>query len=181
MPSSPSDFLGNIANFFSSGESVVFFICALMAIGGAIFMISFTRVVHMVLALAMTFLSLAGLYVLLEAEFVAFVQVLIYAGAVSILMIFGIMMTKHQEDEQESKKPVQSVLLGIGVLGLFGMLFYAIQTSMFTPGQFEGGMDNTFEIGKLLFNQYVIPFEIMSVLLTVAFIGAIVIAKREEE
>jgi NADH-quinone oxidoreductase subunit J len=173
--------ISNIGNFFSSGESVIFFICALLAIGGAIFMISFTRVVHMVLALALTFVSLAGLYVLLEAEFVAFVQILIYAGAISILMIFGIMMTKHQEEEVEPKRPVHHALLALGSIALFGIIFYAIQQSEFTSGQFQANGDNTLEIGKLLFNQYAIPFEIMSVLLTVAFIGAVIVAKREED
>lgn len=171
----------NIGNFFSSGESVAFFICALLAIGGAIFMISFSRVVHMVAALALTFISLAGLYVILEAEFVAFVQILIYAGAISILMIFGIMMTKHKEEESEPKRPVHNVLLALGAIVLFGVIFYAIQQSEFTSGQLQVQGDNTMEIGKLLFNQYAIPFELMSVLLTVAFIGAIIVAKREED
>jgi NADH-quinone oxidoreductase subunit J len=166
----------------SSGTNIAFFIFALFAIGGAIFMISFTKVVHMVTALTFTFLSLAGLYVLLEAEFVAFVQVLIYAGAVTILMIFGIMMTRHDHEEEQPKRPVHNVLLGIGSIGLFAVLFYAIQKAGFTPGTTsKTGTDNTLEIGNLLYNQYVIPFELMSVLLTVAFIGAIVIAKREED
>lgn len=68
---------------------------------GAVLMISLEKVVHMVISMAAVFLGLAGMFVLLEAEFVAFVQVLIYAGAVSILMIFGIMMTKHQPGERE--------------------------------------------------------------------------------
>ncbi|PZE19391.1 NADH-quinone oxidoreductase subunit J [Paenibacillus xerothermodurans] len=173
--------LANIVAFLSSGENVTFFIFALLAIGGSIFMLSFTKVVHMVLALAVAFISLAGLYVLLDAEFVAFVQVLIYAGAISILMIFGIMMTKHQGEEEEPKRPVYNTLLFIGAAGLFGILFYAIQTVNLSPGEFEAPQDNTMEIGKLLFNQHVIPFELMSVLLTVAFIGAIVVAKREED
>jgi NADH-quinone oxidoreductase subunit J len=172
--------LTNIAGFLSSGENIAFFVFALLAIGGAIFMLSFTKVVHMVIALAMTFISLAGLYVILDAEFVAFVQILIYAGAISILMIFGIMMTKHQGEEVEPKRPVYNTLLFIGSLGLFGILFYAIQNVTLPAGDFKAAGDNTMEIGKLLFNQHVIPFEIMSVLLTVAFIGAIVVAKREE-
>jgi NADH-quinone oxidoreductase subunit J len=172
-----------LGEFLSNGANLAFFVFALLAIGGAIFMISFTKVVHMVTALALTFLSLAGLYVILDAEFVAFVQVLIYAGAITILMIFGIMMTKHRAGtEEEPKRPWHNGLLAIGTLALFGILFYAIQKTTITPsGQLEAQKENTLEIGKLLYNQYVIPFEIMSVLLTVAFIGAIVIAKREEE
>ncbi|MDW2800148.1 NADH-quinone oxidoreductase subunit J, partial [Clostridium boliviensis] len=88
-----------------SGEFFAFLIFSLMAIGGAVFMISFTRVVHMALAMAFTFLSLAGMYVLLHAEFVAVVQVLIYTGAVTILMLFGIMLTRHRdEDHAEGRR-----------------------------------------------------------------------------
>lgn len=172
---------GNIADFLSSGENIAFFICALFAIGGAIFMLSFTKVVHMVLALALTFLSLSGLYFILEAEFVGVVQILIYAGAISILMIFGIMMTKHKEDEEEPKRPWHNGLLFAGAAGLFGIIFYAIQQSEIPAGEFPSVQDNTMEIGKQLFTLHVIPFELMSVLLTVAFIGAIIIAKREED
>lgn len=174
--------LNNLVDNLSSGANWMFFIFALLAIGGAILSISFTKVVHMVVSIAVSFLSLAGLYVLLNAEFVAFVQVLIYAGAISILMIFGIMMTRHKEgEEEEPKRPVHNTLALIGVLLLFGGLFYAIQKANFTPGSFQEAEDNTLEIGKLLFNAHVIPFELMSVLLTVAFIGAIIVAKREED
>jgi NADH-quinone oxidoreductase subunit J len=170
------------SDFISSGENWAFFVFALLGIGGAIFTISFTKVVHMVAAMALTFISMAGLYVILQAEFVAFVQVLIYAGAMSILMIFGIMMTRHQEgEEEEPKRPWHTGLAFVGALALFGVLFYAIQNSTFNSGELKAVQDNTMEIGKLLYGPHVIPFEIMSVLLTVAFIGAIVIAKREEE
>jgi NADH-quinone oxidoreductase subunit J len=173
--------LDNLVDFFSSGANIGFFIFALFAIGGAIFMISFTKVVHMVVSLAVTFISLAGLYVLLNAEFLAFVQILIYAGAISILMIFGIMMTQHKREDEPTSNPVHQVLLGLGALILFGVIFYAIQQATFPQSDIPQVQDNTLEIGKLLFNKYVIPFELVSVLLTVAFIGAIVLAKREED
>lgn len=174
--------LDNIAQYFTSGANFMFFVLALLAIGGAIFAISFTKVVHMVVSMAVTFLSLAGLYVLLNAEFVAFVQILIYAGAISILMIFGIMLTKHGDEEQELKRPLHNALLALGTLALFGILFYAIQNTDIRPaGVLDAGENNTLEIGRLIFNAHVIPFELMSVLLTVAFIGAIVVAKKEED
>ncbi|HEX7058138.1 MAG TPA: NADH-quinone oxidoreductase subunit J [Bacilli bacterium] len=174
--------MSNLIDFFSHGETLVFTFFSICVISGAIFMINFQKVVHMVISLAFTFLSLAGLYVLLEAEFVAFVQVLIYAGAVSILMIFGIMLTKHNQDEEQPKRPWHQALLLIGSAALFGVLFYAIRNSTFPGAQdFHPAQNNTLQIGELLFNRYVIPFEIVSVLLTVAFIGAIVIAKREDE
>jgi NADH-quinone oxidoreductase subunit J len=177
-----SNFFDNLSSFASSGSNWVFFIFALLAISGAIFMISYTKVVHMVVSLALTFISLAGLYILLQAEFVAIVQVLIYAGAISILMIFGIMLTKHKGEEVPTHRPLHNLLLIIGSVVMLGILFYAIQTADFPQtATFDAGQDNTAEIGKLLFNAHVIPFELMSVLLTVALIGAIVIAKREDE
>jgi NADH-quinone oxidoreductase subunit J len=173
--------IANWLDFMSVGENVAFAILAVIMISGSVFMINFTRVVHMVISLAVVFLSLAGMYVLLEAEFVAFVQVLIYAGAVSILMIFGIMMTRHDEQEQP-KQPLFQALLLAGSVALFGIIFYVIQNTTFTASTgFDPGADNTKSIGELLYTQHVIPFELVSVLLTVAFIGAIVLAKKEEE
>ncbi|EXX87447.1 NADH:ubiquinone oxidoreductase subunit J [Paenibacillus darwinianus] len=166
-----------------TGELVAFFVLAAIMISGAVLMLTLTKVVHMVASLAAVFLGLAGMFVLLEAEFVAFVQVLIYAGAVSILMIFGIMMTKHEAVQEEPVRPVQEIVSAIGALCLFGIMFYAIRLTAFPApsAPVTTGEDNTMEIGKLLFTQYVIPFELVSVLLTVAFIGAIVLAKKEAE
>lgn len=171
----------NIVSMFTNGESLAFIAFSILIISGAVLMISFTKVVHMVTALAFTFLGLAGLYVLLEAEFVAFVQVLIYAGAVTILMIFGMMMTRHESQDEEPKRPVHHALLLVGVLAFFGILFFSIQRANFPGGEFNPGADNTKAIGELLFTEHVIHFELLSVLLTVAFIGAIILAKREEE
>ncbi|MCA0758604.1 NADH-quinone oxidoreductase subunit J [Paenibacillus sp. N4] len=165
-----------------TGEFAAFFIFSAIMICGAVLMISLVKVVHMLLSMAAVFLGLAGMFVLLEAEFVAFVQVLIYAGAVSILMIFGIMMTNHQHVEREKAKPLHEALAAVAALCLFGFIFYAIRSTTFPePGPFDAGEDNTMAIGELLYTGYVIPFELLSVLLTVAFIGAILLARKEAE
>lgn len=172
----------NLTNLVLTGENIAFILFAILIISGAVMMISFTKVVHMVVSLAAVFLGLAGLYVILEAEFVAFVQVLIYAGAVTILMIFGIMMTKHESEESTtSDRPTHHAFLLVGVLAFFGILFFSIQRATFPGGEFDAGADNTALIGEKLFTEHVIPFELVSVLLTVAFIGAIILAKREDE
>lgn len=174
--------LSNMGDFLSNGENLIFFFFALLAIGGGVYMLSFTKLVHMAVAMALTFLSLAGIYVLLNAEFLAFVQVMIYAGAVTILMIFGIMMTKQTDEEKEVRRPLHEILTAIGVLGLFGILYYAIQQTELTSGDASTlSGPNTQQLGELLMGEYALPFEIMSVLLTVALIGAIIIAKREED
>ncbi|CAM4150592.1 NADH-quinone oxidoreductase subunit J [Paenibacillus alkaliterrae] len=169
-------------NIDFTGEFAAFFVFSAIMISGAVLMISLDKVVHMVISMAAVFLGLAGMFVLLEAEFVAFVQVLIYAGAVSILMIFGIMMTKHHGGGRERAKPLHETLAAVSALSLFGILFYAIRTTAFPePQPFQAGEDNTMAIGELLYTGYVIPFELLSVLLTVAFIGAIVLAKKEAD
>ncbi|MCL6456609.1 MAG: NADH-quinone oxidoreductase subunit J [Gorillibacterium sp.] len=173
--------LNNLADNLSDLASYPFILFAVLAIIGGIIMINSVKVVHMMMAVALTFLSLAGLYVMLNAEFVALVQVLIYAGAISILMMFGIMMTKHRDEEQKKPRSVHSIVTGIGIILLFGILWFAIQKAVFPDARLAEGAGSSLEIGKLLMSKYAIPFELMSVLLTVALIGAIVVAKREEE
>jgi NADH-quinone oxidoreductase subunit J len=168
-------------NINFTGEFVAFFALAVCAIVGAVLAIHFTKVVHTALSLAFTFIALAGLYVLLEAEFIAFVQVLLYVGAITILMIFGIMMTKHDDEGHAPPRPLLETLAAIGCLCLFGILFYGIRNANFPTESAPFVGDNTRVIGKALFTQYAIPFELVSVLLTVAFIGAIALAKREED
>lgn len=172
----------NLVAFFSHGPNLVFTVLAVVIISAAVLMINFNKIVHMVLSMALAFIGLGGLYILLAAEFVAIVQILIYGGALTILMIFGIMMTRHGNQDEAPKRPAFNALLLIGVIALFGILFYAIQGTAFVTGPaLDPGADNTAALGELIFNNYVIPFELVSVLLTVAFIGAIVMAKREEE
>jgi NADH-quinone oxidoreductase subunit J len=168
-------------NINFTDEFVAFFVLSVCAIVGAVMAINFTKVIHTALSIAFTFIALAGLYVLLEAEFIAFVQVLLYVGAITILMIFGIMMTKHDGEGLERPRPLLETLAAIGCLCLFGILFYGIRNADFPAESAPFKDDNTREIGMQLFTQYAIPFELVSVLLTVAFIGAIALAKREED
>lgn len=162
-----------------SGEFVIFFILALFTLGGAVLMINLTKVVHMVVALAFTFLSIAGMYILLHAEFIAFAQVLIYGGAVSIIMLFGIMLTRH-DDQEEARRPAHKILAGLVVAIFFGITLYAINGMNWKPQEANLVEENTAQIGIELFTKFVIPFELTSVVLLVALIGAIILAKRDE-
>lgn len=173
--------LNNLADNLSDLASYPFILFAVLAIIGGIMMINSTKVMHMLISVALTFLSLAGLYVMLNAEFVALVQVLVYAGAISILMMFGIMMTRHRDDEEKKPRSAHHILVGVGILALFGILWFAIQQAVFPDARLAQDASSTFEIGRLFMSKHAIPFELMSLLLTVAFIGAIVISKREED
>ncbi|WP_051217269.1 NADH-quinone oxidoreductase subunit J [Paenibacillus assamensis] len=169
-------------SFVWNGHSILFLILAVCVISGAVFMLNFSKIIHMVVSLAFTFVGLAGVYVLLEAEFVAAVQILVYAGAISILMIFGIMMTKHDELEESPRIQWKGVFAALGCVALFVAIFFAIRSTSFPTAPATGPLaeDNTLELGKQIFTAHVIPFELLSVLLTVAFIGAIVVAKHED-
>jgi len=166
-----------------SGEFLAFILLALVAISGGVLLLNLTKVVHMVVALVFTFISIAGIYILLSAEFLAVVQVLIYSGAISIIMLFGIMLTKHNDEEEATPKggKWRKAFLLLGVLA-FGAVFYAgIYNLDFGSAPVALHENNAEQIGISLFSDYVIPFELMSVLLLVAFVGAIVLSKKDEE
>ncbi|PFK38407.1 NADH:ubiquinone oxidoreductase subunit J [Bacillus cereus] len=167
-----------------SGELVAFFILSLTAIIGGILMLNLTKVMHMMLALVFTFLSIAGLYFLLSAEFVGVAQILIYSGAITIIMIFGIMLTKH-DAESESSFSFRKFLIFLAVVAFGGVMYFAVNNIDFTNQNVQGSLplheQNTLQIGTLLYSKYVIPFELTSVILLVALVGAIVLAKKDEE
>lgn len=163
-----------------SGEVVAFSLLSILAIIGAVLMLSLSKVMHMMLSLSLTFLSIAGIYFMLSAEFVAVVQILIYSGAITILMLFGIMLTKHDDYSSEHIGKLKHLLIivGIGILGV--ILFVATGPLSFTGEDAQLHVENTRNIGKLLFSQYVIPFELTSVLLLVALVGAVILAKDKD-
>jgi NADH-quinone oxidoreductase subunit J len=164
-----------------SGEMIAFFILALIAIAGAVLMLNLQRVIHMVLSLVFTFLSIAGIYILLSAEFVAVVQVLIYSGAITIIMLFGIMLTSHNEKNENPRAPLKNILTATGVIGFFIVMYFAIRDLTFGEQATNLHVNNTENIGISLFTEYVIPFELTSVLLLVALVGSIVLARRDDE
>ena len=164
-----------------SGELIAFIGLALVAIVGGVLLITLTKVVHMVIALVFTFLGIAGIYMLLSAEFFAIVQILIYSGAFTIVKLFGIMLTKHQENDAPSKGgwgkfPLLAAIAGFAVAVYLGI--YNLDIPVQPTALHE---ENTKQIGIELFSKYVIPFEVMSVLLLVALVGAIVLAKKDDE
>ncbi|MFC7440053.1 NADH-quinone oxidoreductase subunit J [Laceyella putida] len=166
-------------SFNLTGEFIAFFILSVMAICGAVFMINAERVIHMALSLAFTFFSIAGIYLLLEAEFLAVIQILIYTGAISILMLFGIMLTKHKEEERTSISVRHGVISFIAVAGLFGLLVWVIYRNPLVSQEAQTQAATVALLGDSVFKQYVIPFELTSVLLLVALVGAVILAKRE--
>jgi NADH-quinone oxidoreductase subunit J len=118
---------------------------------------------------------------LLSAEFVAIVQILIYSGAITIVMLFGIMLTKHQENDAPAKGGWGNFSLLAAIAGFAVAVYLGIYNLDIPVQPTALHEENTKQIGIELFSKYVIPFEVMSVLLLVALVGAIVLAKKDDE
>jgi len=159
--------------------ATIFYILAAMIIGSAVMVVSMKNIFHSALFLVLCFFSVAGIYILLGAEFLAAVQILIYVGAITILMIFAIMLT-HKLYSAKIKQSNEQVVPGLIIVGalliatLFALGNTAWKLSFETPEA-----QSTVGIGKLLLTEYVLPFEVVSVVLLTALIGAVIIARRE--
>lgn len=165
-----------------SGEILAFIILALAAILGGVLLLNLTKVVHMVVALVLSFLSIAGIFILLSAEFVAVVQVLIYSGAITIIMLFGIMLTKHNESETSTKKTrLKHGVLLLAIAGFAYAVYIGIYNLDIASQESTLHENNTEQIGVELFSKQVIPFELASVVLLVALVGAITLAKKPDD
>jgi NADH-quinone oxidoreductase subunit J len=170
------------------GEAVAFYIIAAFILGFAILVISTRDTVHSVLFLVLDFLFVAALYVLLGAQFVAVIQILVYAGGIVVLYLFVVMLVNLKRPPETYQAPQRRATLGFllaaGVLVELGAILiwgYSAQApaaaaTSAAPLPVSG---NTEQVGWLLYTSYLIPFEIASMLLLVAMIGAIVLAKRE--
>jgi NADH-quinone oxidoreductase subunit J len=173
-----------VANF----GAIVFYLLAAIALAGAAGVIAFRSPVHAALSLLGTFLAVAGLFVLNHAEFLAAVQILVYAGGVMVLFLFVIMLVNVRSLPQEAQYMRRLVpaaaAIGAVLAALVGVGMWAAATGAAgDPAaltQVEGRtLGNTEAVGWSLYRDYLLPFEVISVVLLVAMIGAIVLGRRE--
>jgi NADH:ubiquinone oxidoreductase subunit 6 (subunit J) len=160
--------------------ALAFYLFAAAAIGGAIGIILARGIFRSALFLILTLASVAAVFVILGADFLGAVQVLIYVGAIMVLIIFGIMLTPQQVELPDIGGPGQAAAAVVVAAALFAVTAVVTVTSQW-PRSSANPIDvpTTELIGLGLFNTYVLPFEIASILLLVAMIGAIVIAREE--
>jgi NADH-quinone oxidoreductase subunit J len=162
--------------------TIAFIILAIITIGSAIAAMTLRNLVHCALALVGTFAGLAALYLQLDAQFVGFAQILVYVGAVAILIVFAILLTSGGEP---SKRPVFSAswCIGAGVaLAVFGVLVWAIRSShSVTDALPPATQVSVRQIGDQLMTTYILPLQVVGLLLTAALIGAVIIAMKEEK
>jgi NADH-quinone oxidoreductase subunit J len=160
---------------------LIFYTLAGIASISALMVVTLKNIFHSALFLVLTLFSVAGIYVLLGAEFLAAVQVLIYVGAITILMIFAIMLT-HQLYSRNLRQVNEQVLPAAFIVLLFFVLsVFTLVKTAWPLSQNQMPANNIFELGRLLMSEYVIPFEVVSIVLLVALIGAIVISRRDKE
>ena len=130
--------------------------------------------------LVLTIISMSGLFVLLQAYFLAAVQILVYAGAVIVLFLFVIMLMDLKEEERRRFQKLGTFLGVAAVAGLAGIMINTVRLSGVGESLVASGEGESDRLGQLLFTSYVLPFEIISVLLLVAMVGCILLSKREE-
>lgn len=165
-----------------SAPEWAFSVMAVVGTLAAIRVVTAKNVVHAALYLVVTLLSVGGVYLLLAAEFVAWVQILIYVGAIVILFLFGLMLTKAPigRDTLDNQQRVVALLVALGVLaGLVFLLNGAFDWN--DPGaKIAVAHTDTLAVGTSLFRSYVLPFEAISFLLLAALIGAVVLARKDD-
>lgn len=162
-------------------EAWIFYPLAVLTLGGALMMILARNAIYSAMSLVLTFFGLAGLYVLLAAELIAALQIIVYAGAIMVLFLFVVLLLNLGEDDLE----VPRLTLGSAVGGATALVFWCFTYVVFEgfteglPAEFPEGFGSVASIGKLLYTQFLLPFEATSVLLLAAMVGAVVVAKAK--
>jgi NADH-quinone oxidoreductase subunit J len=160
----------------------LFFLLAVLSVGGVLGMILSRNQAHSALFLVFAFTCLGGLFGLLDAPFIAAVQIIIYAGAIMVLFIFVIMMINLEQGISPEKKRWTLGLAAVLTVFLIAELGLAIRGTASALGSTGGqSIGSPTDLGRLLFTDYLYPFEITSVLIIAALVGAIVLVKKREK
>jgi NADH-quinone oxidoreductase subunit J len=162
-----------------TAELVLFFLLAGLAVAGALNLILQRHPIHSALSLVVVMMALAGLYLLQGAEFIAAVQIIVYAGAIMVLFIFVIMLLNAGEEERTNLSRMARWLgLPLGIFLLL-QLVYWIGSAQEAPATVAASPAQTRKLAMMLFQEFVFPFELTSILILIAILGALVLAKKE--
>jgi NADH-quinone oxidoreductase subunit J len=160
-------------------HQILFFIFAALCVAGAINLLLQRHPIHSALSLIVVMGSLALLYLLLGAEFVAVIQIIVYAGAIMVLFVFVIMLLNAGEEEHTDGSRIALYFGAPATAALAGMVVYVLVRR--TPIDIEIGrfMGRTRDVAMMLFKEFLLPFEVTSILILIAIMGAVVLARRE--
>ena len=162
--------------------SIVFYLIAGLSVAGALAAVLLKNTVHCALALTVAFAGLALMFLELDAQFAGFAQILIYIGAVAILVVFAILLTRGSEtptDTVYSRKPLVGLVTAAGIFAVLG--WAVLRSEQFLPHESATPSVTVMDIGNALMGRYVLPLEIVALLLTAALIGAVIVAMHEKE
>jgi len=160
--------------------AIIFYVFAIIAISSGLYVILARNIVRAAFALLFTLMSVAAFYALLMADFLAITQLLIYVGGILVLLLFGVMLTNRQisvDIRSGSMQTLPAVAIVAALAGTLGGIIWS--TNWPTVAELAEGTATAPTIGKLFLSSYLLPFEIASVVLLVALIGAALIARRE--
>ena len=163
------------------GHPVPFYLFSALAVAGALGVVLARHPIYAVLSLVLTLFSLAGLFALLNAFFLAAIQILLYAGAILVLFLFVVMLLDMAPERRMIGRGGFLLLAGLGFGGLFlsELVRVALQPSAQARPAGSAAIGTTAAIGKLLFTTYSLPFEVASLLLLAGIVGAVVLAKKK--
>ena len=162
-------------------EQFLFFFIALVAVASAVYFVFAKNPLYAILSLIVTFFSIAALYVLLNAQFLGIVQIIVYAGAIMVLFLYVLMMLNLNAKDESKKhnllKFTGIISAGIIFVGMIGAYKGVAMTTATTNVDSQIGL--TKNLGKLLFNEYVLPFELASILILAGIVGSVLIGKKD--
>lgn len=163
---------------------IVFFVCAVLAVAGALLLITMREPIHSALALVLVMVSLAILYLLLGAEFIAAVQIIVYAGAIMVLFVFVIMLLNAGLEERTNRSRLaQFIGIPLGILLTLELAYWigrAASEGAITSVAAPTTVASTEQLSMMLFRNYLFPFEATSILILIAILGAVVLARRQQ-
>ncbi len=160
-------------------QNIAFYLLAVAMVAAAFRLVTTKNVVRAALYLAVVLAGVAGLFILLAAEFVAWAQVLVYIGAVVVLLLFGVMLTRAPIGRESDLDNDQKWLAAVVAMFLVGALAAVLGDAFGTEEIAFGEIQPTAALADSLFSTYVIPFEVASILLLAALVGAVALARRD--
>lgn len=163
-------------------DQILFFTVAFIAILSAVYFVFARNPLYSILSLITTFFSIAGMYVLLNAQFLGIVQIIVYAGAIMVLFLYVLMMLNLNAKDESRKKNLPKFIgiftVGILFIGMLGA-YKGLTGETTASDNIDYSVGLTKNLGRLLFNEYVLPFEVASVLIFAGIVSAVLIGKKE--
>lgn len=162
-------------------STVLFYIFALVTIGSAVYLVTTKNIMYSAVALFISLFSIAVLYILLRADFIAITQIMVYVGGILILLLFGIMLTRkvtNVDITSNALNVIPSVIFAVGITTILIIIMLTTKWNLKAPLNNEATVN---QIGKMMLTGYLLPFEIASIILLVALIGAAMYARKTKQ